>query len=276
MMKKHYKKYKNSLAVLIFLCGVLALSSCEKIIELDTDGIEAKYVIEANLSDETGDCEVTISRTIDIQQPNVYPPVEDAEVTISEVGGNTVALHELTPGRYTSFDITAEAGKTYHLRIVVDGHEFTATCKVPEKVNLDSVYIDDFTGFGDVRKFSYVIFQDPPETENWYRFIQYKSGIQNSNIFILSDEFSNGRTINTFLAYFDQSDVQRIDAGDTIKIEMQTIAKPVYDFFRSLSQSSTGGTEVIAPGNPISNIEGGAIGYFNTYISQRKTVIVKP
>lgn len=262
---------------LTFLLGAIwALSSCEKIIELDTDQVEAKYVIEANLNDAPGGCEVMITQMIDIQQPNVYPPVKNAAVTITEVGGNTIKLHEIVPGRYTSFDIRAEEGKTYRLKVATGDHVFTASCKVPEKVTLDSVFINDFTGFGDVRKFAYVVFKDPPEMENWYRFLQFKSGVQNSNIFILSDEFSNGRVINTFLAYFDQSDVQRIDAGDTIRIEMQCISKPVYDFFRSLSQSSTGGTEVIAPGNPISNIAGGAIGYFNAYISQSKTVIAKP
>ena len=90
----------------------------------------------------------------------------------------------------------------------------------------------------------------------------------------MNDEYSDGRVINTFLAFFDNSDNQRLDTGDTVMVEMQGIDPSVYKFFLSLSQSSTGGNESVAPGNPVSNIKGGAIGYFNAYVKQRKKVIV--
>lgn len=274
MMKLHQYRTWMFFSVMGFALA-LVVSSCEKIIELKLGTIEPKYVIEANMSNEIGDCQVLISKSIKVEDRNEFPSVENAQVTIQEEGGPLVKLEQISPGSYVSWEITAHQGKTYTLRVQVEGQTFISVCKVPQKVHFDSLYIADFQGFGDTRKFAYVNFRDPAETPNWYRFLQCKNEVQNSNIFIISDQYSNGRPISTFLAYFDQSDVQRIDVGDTITVEMQDIDKHVYDFFQSLSQSSTGGTEVISPGNPVTNITGGALGYFNAYIKQSKTLIVE-
>lgn len=221
-MKRHKGDNLNFgvLSGIGFIMLLMLASSCEKVIDLKLDTSESKYTIEANMSDQSGDCQVLLSRTIPVEENNMFPVVEHALVTITEDGGNPVKLTEVLPGRYISWDINAKEGKSYKLEVKTDGHTFSAVCKVPYQVIFDSLYIGNFEGFGDIRRFPYVMFQDPPLTSNWYRFLLYKNGIQNSNIFILSDQYSNGRPINTFLAFFDQSDVQRIDVGDTVSVEV--------------------------------------------------------
>lgn len=249
--------------------------SCEKVIDINLNKANPKYVIEGNLSDLYGECIVLVSQTVNFSDPSNFPGVEDAVVSIQEDQKEPIKLIQTSPGVYESGMIKAKSLSTYKLSVLVNGQEFTSRVKVPGNVSFDSLYIADFTGFGNTRKFANVLFNDAAGLGNSYRFIQYKNGFPNSNIFLLDDEYSDGRAINTFLAFFDNSDNQRLDTGDTVTVEMQGIDPSVYKFFLSLSQSSTGGNESVAPGNPVTNIQGGALGYFNAFVKQRRTIIVE-
>lgn len=259
--------------------GIFSLTvifcSCEKVIQLGTKNVAKKYVIEANMSDQPSDCTVFITNTINMDDPTLFKGVNGAIVTIREDEKPPVQLGESGPGIYESDFLTAKPGHSYTLNVNIEGENYTSTVTTPVKVNLDSLFIIDFDAFGSVRKFANLVFQDPAGVPNSYRFIQFKNEVQNSNIFVMNDDFSDGNKINTFLTFFDDSDVQKIQKGDTITVEMQCVDPSVYLYFNSLSQSSTGGTEIAAPGNPVSNIKGGALGYFNAFTKQQKTIIVK-
>ena len=268
------KMTKTVVSVLVILFA-FSIAGCEKIIDLKTNKLQDKYVIEANMSDQPGDCQVTITKAINLNDPNIFYGVSNATVTISDGTQSPIELIETTPGLYLSTDINAISGHTYNLKVKTDdGKIFTSSCTVPEKVLFDTMFVADFSVFGSSRKFANIIIQDPPGKGNNYRFLQFKNEVQNSNIFLLNDEYSDGRTINTFLAFFDESDDQRLDSGDTVRVEMQCISSAIYEFFNSLNQSSTGGPDVVAPGNPVTNIAGGATGYFNAFIKQERSVIV--
>ena len=263
----------HKMLILLFTTLCVLSLSCEKVIHLDTEKVPSRIVIEANMSDWKGDCIVYITETIRLNDRTNFPGVSGASVTISDNGETPVNLEELSPGVYFSQLLRAQTGHHYKLQVEVDGQQFFSEVTAPRKVPLDSVYLEDFNAFGEVRKFAHVVFKDPPGTGDAYRFLQFRNGEQNSNIFVMDDEYSDGRSINTFLAYFDQSDDQLIHPGDTIRVQMQCVDPSVYKFFYTLAQSSTGGSEVVAPGNPVTNITGGALGYFNVFIRQERTVI---
>lgn len=271
---------KLSFNILLYIKFSIILAStagCEKVIHLKTDNIPAKYVIEASLSDYPGDCFVFISKSVKLSDSSIFYGVTGANVSISEAESGNIPIHlyESSSGIYTTDKITTKAGRHYTLTVDIDENHFTSTAYMPEKVKFDSLFVGDFEIFGENRKFANVTFNDPPGKGNSYRFLQFKNGVQNSNIFVMNDEYSDGKPINTFLAFFDQSDEQRIDIGDTVMVEMQCITPAIYKYFYSLAQSSTGGNEVVAPGNPVTNITGGALGYFNVFTKERKLVIVK-
>ena len=268
------KLYENSYRVFIGLFLSVAFLSCEKVIDINLNKANPKYVIEGNMSDIAGDCKIIITKTINFSDPSIFPGVENAFVSIQEDSKEPIKLIQTSPGIYESDQVMTRPSHTYTLQVNVEGQEFISRIKAPAEVSFDSLFIADFSGFGSTRKFANVIFRDAAGLDNSYRFIQYKNYLPNSNIFVLNDEYSDGRIINTFLAFFDNSDNQRLDTGDTVMVEMQGIDRSVYKFFQSLSQSSTGGNESVAPGNPVTNISGGAIGYFNAYLKQRKTIIV--
>jgi hypothetical protein len=57
---------------------------------------------------------------------------------------------------------------------------------------------------------------------------------------------------------------------------MHCIDKVTYDYYYSLTQSSRNGPGGGAtPANPITNIEGGALGYFAAFTVQKLTKVIK-
>lgn len=267
------KFYDNLVRIFIAIIVLSTFASCEKVIDINLNKANSKYVIEGNISNFEGDCKVKVTQTINFSDPSVFIGVTNAIVSISEDQKDPVKLIQTSPGVYVS-DIIANSSHVYTLLVNVDGQEFTSTSKVPVRASFDSLYIIDFSSFGSNRKFANVVFKDPEGVGNAYKFVQYKNKIENPNLFLLNDLYSDGRSINTFLAFFDNSDNQRLNTGDTVMVEMQGIDPSVYKFFFSLSQASRGSGDNVAPGNPVSNISGGAIGYFNAYVKETKTVIV--
>src|SRR3546814_20603246 len=80
---------------------ILWVTSCEKVIDLNLKGVEAKYVIEGTLSNQPGDCQVLISQTKDFDQDNDFPVISGATVTILSTGDETATtLTEKAPGIY--------------------------------------------------------------------------------------------------------------------------------------------------------------------------------
>ena len=260
---------------LFVIATCILFFSCEKIIDINLNKIATKYVIEGTLSDAPGDCKVTLSQSVNFNEPNNFKMINGAIISITDDSGSPEFLAQDSEGVYRSPTLVAKPGHKYSLSVNVNGQQFSSVCQVPLKVLLDSLYVIDFNSFGDTRKFANVIFKDPAGIGNAYRFLQFKNNIQNSNIFVLNDDFSDGRLINTFLAYFDKSDDQKIKIGDSITVQMQCIDPSVYKFFSSLSQSSSGGNNNVAPGNAVTNVTGGALGYFSAYTKDEKTIIVK-
>ncbi|MEO6134934.1 MAG: DUF4249 family protein [Ginsengibacter sp.] len=265
---------RNKGLVFLIVVSAIFLVSCEKVIDINLNAANPKYVIEGNLSDIPGDCEVMVSQTVNFSDPSIFSGIENAVVSIREDEKEPIVLSQSRPGVYVSGNLRAKPTHNYTLSVTVNGQQFTSTVRAPIKVAFDSLSVFNFSGFGNSRKFANVEFRDIEGLGNAYRFVQYKNDLRNPNTYVLNDDYSDGRSINTFLAFFDNSDGQRLDTGDTLTVDMQCIDPSVYKFFLSLSQSSTGGNSDVAPGNPVSNIRGGALGYFNAFMKQRKRIIV--
>jgi hypothetical protein len=268
---------KYTLQILaISLFSLFILSSCEKVIDLDLNEAEKKYVVEAVLTDEPGTAKVLITQTKNFDEDNNFPGISGATVTITETGGATYTLNETTAGVYESASLAAQTGKTYNLSVSVNGNNFTAACKMPVKVNLDTLYVTNELLFTEFRNIANVEYIDPAGLGNAYRFIQYVNGLKEDQILIQNDDYTDGRDINAKLFYFsdDENDNMLIHSGDTVTVDMLCIDPVVYKYWYSLDRSSTGGSGQATPSNPVSNMRGGALGYFSTHTFQRKTMIV--
>ena len=255
---------------------VITFSSCEKVIDLDLNSAEKKYVVEATMSDQSESVRVLISQTKDFDEDSNFPGISGATVTITERGGNSYTLTDGGTGLYYHGSLRAEPGKTYDLRVQLAGEVFTASSTAPQPVAIDSLYITDELLFGDYRKMANLRFRDPPGRGNCYRFVQYVNGIRETQIMIMNDDYIDDRLVTSTLYYFadeDDGDIL-IKPGDEVKVKFQVIDEPVYKYWFSLLRSSTGGNQQASPANPVSNMQGGALGYFSAHTETVATVIV--
>ncbi|HTN05977.1 DUF4249 domain-containing protein [Agriterribacter sp.] len=259
--------------ILFSLIITLAFTSCEKVIDVALKDSEKQYVIEGAVTNRPGDCTVRVSKTKNFSDNNDFEGIANAAVLVTDNNGNTTTLTETTTGVYQSAILTATTGNTYTLHVQVNGQTFAASCTMPVMVNMDSLYIEEESFFGKRLKLANVQYTDPVGKGNSYRFIQYVNGVKEKNIFIRDDDYSDGNIsgITLFTAPDDKKDIK---SGDTVKVEMQCIAPALFRYWFSLGQGASGGSNSASPANPVTNIEGGALGYFSVHTVQSETVVV--
>lgn len=259
---------------LILLTLLLAgFCSCEKVIDINVRESDTRYVIEGTVTDEPGGSKVLVSRTLPFHHDNNFPPVGGALVTISDNGQERV-LMETRPGVYESPSLTGRPGHRYELSVTIGSQVFTATSTMPQPVRLDTLYVAPGP-FGQFR-FATVAYSDPAGISNGYRFVQYVNGVKDPAIFWENDEFTDGRRVEVQLdtGVDRKDDPRNIKSGDTVLVEMQVLDQPVLHYWYSLrSGGGEGSGNAAAPSNPLTNIKGGALGYFSAHTVDRQSVV---
>ncbi len=273
-MNKLAKKLTTNLITITFL-GVCGLSSCTKIIDLDLNTANTKFVIEGEVP-QGQKATIKISKTVNFTETNSFPAVNGANVSLSDNAANTEQLTETAAGVYESKRIMGEVGKTYILKITAEGNTFTATCTMPKQVKLMALNPTPSTiippGGTSGGYIIFPIFTDPDEWGNSYRFIQSTSTKTDKSILITNDNIGNGQPYSRPIFSRDFE----LKKGDVVTVEMRCIDKAIYDYFFALNaiedNGPGGGT---TPANPTTNLTGGALGYFSAHTVQRVSAEVK-
>lgn len=251
----------------------LSAASCQKEIHIDLNESNPRYVIEAEITDGPQKGYVWISKTLNFDQSNQFPSVDDAEVTITDLDDNvSEALTWKGEGRYELQQLKGKTGHTYELKVNVGEHRFRSVCQIPaQAVELDTIYFRK-SDFGGTEHFPVPVFTDPPGKGNHYMLRLFVNGAQVAGSRTRSDEGIDGQR-SDFPFYYDVSENSKnptINNGDMVKIQLMCIDAAVYEFYRTLrdviDQNSA------SPANPRSNIDGGAIGVFNAATLRDKTV----
>jgi hypothetical protein len=257
------------------LFSFFGLSSCTKEIELDLNSSNSKYVIEAELP-QSQVATVTITKTVNYSDSNNFPAIKGAIVTITDNLGNTELLSETTAGVYKTQKIKGEEGKTYSLSVKADGQTFTAKSTMPTAVKLTGLKPSPsiFKRPGSTAELYNIFpqFIDPEAFGNSYRFIQTRNNEVDKSLIVANDNIGNGEPNARPIISRDFD----IKLGDNVTIEMRCIDKASYDYFFSLNSINAngpgGGT---TPTNPVTNLSGGALGYFSAYTIQKLSTTVK-
>ena len=260
----------------ICLFAALGLSSCEKVIDIDLNTPETQLVIEGNITDQLMRQTIRISRSVPYTESNVYPPVSDATVTVTDNEGRAWNFVETQPGKYTSARFKGESFLTYTLRVTVDDAAYTATSTMPQAVKLDGLGLKVFT-FGDEQnKQVEVYYQDPDRKANQYRYVMKVNGLPVKRIFVENDRFTDGKEATSTLFYNPDNDNEKLKEGDEVEVEMQSIDKPVYTYWYAISQQTQNGPAAgVTPANPPSNISNNALGYFSAHTTESRVLIIK-
>lgn len=119
MFAYSYKPVKQVCSIAGLFMFMLAAASCEKVIDVKLDDADKKFVVDAVLTDQAGDCMVKLSQTKNFNEDNTFNGFSGAAVTIKDPEGNITTLAETAPGVYTNTTLKGASGKAYELTVTV-------------------------------------------------------------------------------------------------------------------------------------------------------------
>lgn len=288
---------------LICLIGlVFILISCEKGVTFDLEESAPKLVVEATI--ETSQPPIVVLSKSQNFFSNITPDilaasfVRNADVYVS----NGMLTHKLKEyalpllNGYTFYFYstdssnlsTAFVGQTntqYHLRIVAEGTEYTATTKIPAITRrIDSLFSKQAPGSNDPDKA--VLMVRATDQAGLGDYIRYFTK-RNSEAFypafnsVFDDQIIDGTSYEVEVERgVDRTrdlpdDYTLFDKGDTVTVKLCQIDKPTFDFWRTMEFSYTNiGNPFGSPTKVLSNISNGALGYFGGYAPQFRTIII--
>lgn len=259
----------NDLIKIAFL-SIILLSSCEKVIDLKLENTEPIIVIDGGISDINENQVIRISKTYNFTEPNKFNGITGAMVVLTRPNGSTLNYNEVTAGVYQSARFRGVPGSKYIVNVTVEGKTYTASSTMPAKVQLDSLTFKQFNFFGDINTYVAVNYSDPIGTPNQYRYIlKFKGKIEEDRV--SEDRFNNGNKVSDVIFY----KLDQVVPGDSLHVDFQCIDYNVYRYFYSLGQTTGAGGPPVAPANPVSNFNNGALGVFNAYTSSKRITVIK-
>ena len=165
------KKIKTFTQIII---ATIALSSCEKVIDLDLKDVESKLVVEANITNQPGPYFVKLTKSIPFDESSIYPEVNDALVIISDEAGQSDTLNYTSNGVYKTNTTQGIEGRSYYLKIVAEGKTYTATSTMPQKVILDNIGISVLQFGGQNNNVLFPEYTDCLLYTSYYSFAWYQ------------------------------------------------------------------------------------------------------
>lgn len=259
----------------------LIVEACTKEIKVDLNSSDPQIVIEGSVPANGEKVRIDISKSVNFDESNEFPKVQNASVVVKDNFGNAETLTESSPGVYTSLSLTGIAGRTYYLEVNCEDKNLTSFSTIPQQVKFDTLIVKKSTqsggGPGSMASggsgTSYEVtvgYADPVSEKNYYRFLEYVNGNYNGH-YVFDDRLTNGIAVNTVLMGIKRS----LKPGDTLKIEMQCIDYSVFDYFNSFGNLHGGPMNASTPANPYSNIHGSMLGYFSAHTVIRRFVVIK-
>ena len=250
----------------LFVCLLILLCSCEQIIEVNLKDEASKVVIESFITNLEHPVMVKITQSQAFFNQSDFQPVEKASVLL-ETPSFTDKLVDKGGGYYVSSKSKGVSGRTYSLKVTSSGKLFGATVTVPVAIPIDTVYFQP----GIFRKDSlnvFVEFRDQALNPNYYRIRLYRNGRYAVNdYYLITDAFSDGVKIVAPIYY------HYFAPKDTVEVELQNLERNTWRYLKGISESVQQGVNSQAPGNPPSNITGGALGILGAYGSSSRIVI---
>lgn len=289
-------------AFLILSIAVLALS-CEKSISFRPKSQEPLVVVEATI--ENGQAPVVIlSSSVNFFSkitPDILAAsfIRNAQVEIS----NGTLTHRLKEYRipanngydlyYYSIDSASlataflgEFNANYSLTITTAGKTYTATTTIPRlSKTMDSVWWEKGPPNKDSNFAKLMVrVTDPPGYGNYIRYFtkrnteRFLPGLNS----VFDDQIIDGKTYSVQVdqgvdinEQFDQETYNFFKRGDTVTVKFCNIDKATYDFWRTMEYSyGSIGNPFSSPTKVLSNIKGGALGYFGGYAAQYRSLII--
>ena len=285
---------KKNIKIVLFIASVVILSSCEKEITVDLPKPDTKIVIEGSI--ETGKHPWVFVTT---NTPYFSPVdslviynmiVKNARVSVTD-GTTTDSLHIVIDPytfpflKYVADNMIGETGKTYQLKVEVDGKLYTSSTIIPNAVKIDSLkFKPDINQ--DTLGYVWLYIVDPDTLGNYYRIFTKVLGVDSVYLrpypSVIDDRFFNGMFGEYSLQRgrnplednkyddngLDSTGVSRFyfRRGQTVVVKLCSIDPVHYDFWYSVEQQFiTDGNPFASPVSARTNITGGSLGIWGGY-----------
>ncbi|RYZ28586.1 MAG: DUF4249 domain-containing protein [Chitinophagaceae bacterium] len=289
------------ICVCLFLLSLI-LAGCERDIDFDLKEEEPKLVVEATIENGTAPM-VILTNSLNYFStisPELLTQsfVHGADVFISN-GTRTHKLKEYTVPLIGSYSLsyysidssnlatafTGELNKTYSLRIMASGKEYTAITTIPNITKrIDSMWYKAGPPQLDTSKVIVMLkATDPPGFGDYVRYFTRRNngpllpGLNSA----FDDLFIDGTTYELQVgAGVDRNtkieeDDLFFNKGDTVTFKLSNIDKATYDFWRTIEFAYQAvGNPFSTPVKVLGNIQGNALGYFGGYASQYRTLVI--
>lgn len=260
---------------LLYILSVSLLAfSCEKVIDFPLDNAETQIIVEGKLYDEPQQSFVKLSKSADVYNDDGFEKISNATVTVTDDQNNTWNFIEdpLELGTYRDTSFLTQPHTTYNLNVINGTDTYTATSSTNSDVAFDTIFYQVAVGgFGqqeaDTNFFTFFEFTDNAAETNFYRVIPYTNGEKSSTFYLADDGLFNGNN------YQQPFFADQFESGDTLVAVLVSMDKPTYTFFYTLANNQDASPFSPTPGNPVTNIEGGAIGYFGAFMTGYEIVI---
>jgi len=266
---------KNTILIILSLLNIMAISGCQKVINVDLNEAAPKIVIEGLVTDRRGSYTLTITKSGSYFNQPTLQTVSGAIATITDNLNFTDTLKESGPGIYYTQKLRGLPGETYNLKVIAEDAVYEGTSTMMSHVNIDSLKIvksltqgfDFGANRNEDRYEIHCFFKDPPE-KNYYRIRVFKNdSINTQNYRLYDDQYTNGE--------FTELRVANASVGNTYRIELLSLDKSTYGYFRTLEDlifinPFFGST----PANPNTNLTNGALGYFGACAISSRTIVV--
>ncbi len=251
------KKILGVIAVALFTLG-----GCEDKIDLELPENTGQLVITADLMVSDQQHEISIQQVVRIKD-SLLAPITDAEVTVRNMQNNrTYTFLAGADGVYTNKTLRLQEKATYQLQVkTADGREIQGTSKVPSYVDVDSIGLSERIIFTDTIYYPTLVFTDPPEIGNYYKYKMSVNGGKLRFIDVFSDKYNNGLEVQHDIIDRDRD----LKIGDRVRILRQCIDVGAYNYWNSFQMINPGSA---SPSNPISNLSNNALGYFSVSVGK--------
>jgi hypothetical protein len=266
---------KKTFLYYILIASSILISGCQEVIDIELDEADRQVVIEGSIYQGGDSAMVRISKTTSYFSVNPAEPVANAIVQITMPDSSIVDLIHEGNGLYKATGLSIINDAEYGLRVNVENKTYTATSRLMPELPLDSLeYEFQESIFGQPEGYNvFLIYQDEPG-KNYYRILSTVNGTpkrEPGDLQVVDDNLNDGNLIRIpiFTALFE--------AGDTVEAELQSLDASVYEYFQTLSSVASedaGSPFSAAPANPVTNIQGGALGVFGAYTTSKRMIIL--
>lgn len=252
---------------------LVVLAGCEKVIEINLNEVNPAIVIEATLTDKPGSAKVELSKTADYFDEFEKQMISGAQVILKDDEGNQFVLSEKESGIYTNEIIKPLIGAKYTISVETEGEVYVASSTLHPAVEIKKVdyFFENGESFFDEGYYLLLYIKDPPDDANYYRINIYKNGrlrTDGSDLILFSDRLVEGKEVEIKLRSV------LFKKGSIARVELISLDKSAFDFYRTFSDLTTTNPGSAAPANPTSNFSNGALGFFSAYSFDEETVVI--